>query len=92
MLNDDLVREARRFSSARTRAGLVKEALRTFIEIKETARRRATYSRRVSDLDRKLSGLVLRESPESVLRADRERATSPWVVKPGTLASPVGRG
>ncbi len=33
----------------------------------------ATYSQRVSDLDRKLSGLVLRESPESVLRADRER-------------------
>jgi len=92
VLNDDLVREARRFSSARTRAGLVEEALRTFIKVKEAARQCATYSRCVSDLDRKLSGLVLRESPESVLRSDRERTISPWVVKLGTLASPIGRG
>jgi len=73
VLNDELIREARRFSSERTKTGLVEEALRTFIEVKDAARRRATNSQRVSELDRKLSGLVLRESPESVLRADRER-------------------
>jgi len=73
ILNDELVREARRFSIERTKTGLVEEALRTFIEVKAAEQRRATYTQRVSDLDRKLSGLVLRESPESVLRSDRER-------------------
>lgn len=73
ILNDELIREARRFSQARTKTGLVEEALRTFIEVKDAERRRFTYSQRVQELDRKLAGLVLREGPESVLRADRER-------------------
>ena len=66
-------RMPRLFSSQRTKTGLVEEALRTFITVKDAERRRATYHQRVSDLDRKLSGLVLRERPESVLRGDRER-------------------
>ena len=73
ILNDDLVREARRFSQARTKTGLIEEALRTFVEVKEEEQRRASYRQRVLDLDRKLAGLVLREGPESVLRADRQR-------------------
>jgi hypothetical protein len=73
ILNDELVREARRFSQARTKTGLVEEALRTFVQVKENELRRMTYSQRLSELDRKLAGLVLREGPESVLRADRER-------------------
>ena len=73
ILSDELIREARRFSQARTRTGLIEEALRTFIEVKDAERRRVTYSQRVQELDRKLAGLILREGPESVLRADRER-------------------
>lgn len=73
LLNDELLREARRFSQARTKTGLIEEALRTFIEVKDAERRRTTYSQRVQELDRKLAGLVLREGPESVLRSDRER-------------------
>ena len=73
ILSDQFIREARRYSQARTRTVLIEEALRTFIEVKDAERRRVTYSQRVQELDRKLAGLILREGPESVLRADRER-------------------
>ena len=73
VLNDDLVREAMRYSRARTRRALVEEALATFVAVKAEERRRATYRERVRSLTSKLSGLRLREAPADLLRADRER-------------------
>lgn len=73
VLNDDLVREAMKFSTARSKRALVEEALRTFVEVREAERRRATYEERLGRLDGKLRGLRLRESARDLLRADRDR-------------------
>ena len=73
VLNDELVREAMRFSTARSKRALVEEALRTFVEVREAERRRATYEERLGRLDRRLRGVRLRESPRDLLRSDRDR-------------------
>ncbi|RMH55923.1 MAG: type II toxin-antitoxin system VapB family antitoxin [Candidatus Hydrogenedentota bacterium] len=73
VINDELISEAMKYSSSRTKKGLIEEALRTFVAVKDREVRRATYARRVQELDRKLAELKLRESPGSVLRADRLR-------------------
>jgi Arc/MetJ family transcription regulator len=73
VLNDELVREAMRYSSAKSKRALVEEALRTFLEVKEADARRATYRQRLRQLETKLQEIHLRESPFEVLRADRDR-------------------
>lgn len=73
VLDDELLREARKYSRARTKRALVEEALRALIQVREAERRKASYAERVRRLDQKLSGLVLRESPHDVIRKDRER-------------------
>jgi len=74
VLDDDLVREARRYSEARSKRALVEEALKTYVEVKAAERRRATYRERLARLERALEGVVLRESPSALLRADRDRS------------------
>jgi len=74
VLNEDLLREAMRYSHARTRRALVEEALATFVAVKAEEQRRATYGERLRRLESKLRGLRLRESPADLLRADRDRA------------------
>lgn len=74
MLNDELVREAMRYSRARSKRALVEEALATFVEVKSEEARRASYRDRLRRLDARLGGLRLRERPSAVLRSDRERA------------------
>lgn len=73
VLDDDLVQEARRYSATRTKRALVEEALRTFVEVKASERRRATYRERLAQLDRTLAEVTLGESPSDLLRADRDR-------------------
>jgi len=74
VLNDELVREAMRYSRARSKRALVEEALTTFVEVKSEEARRASYRDRLCRLDARLGGLRLRERPSAVLRSDRERA------------------
>jgi Arc/MetJ family transcription regulator len=74
VLDEDLVREAMRFSRARTKRALVAEALQTFVAVKTAERRRATYRERLRRLDSRLRTLRLRERPTVLLRADRERS------------------
>ena len=74
VLNEDLLREAMRYSQARTRRALVEEALATFVAVKAEEQRRTTYRERLRRLESKLRGLRLRESPADLLRADRDRA------------------
>lgn len=73
VLDDELVREARRYSRAKTKRALVEEALRTLIEVRSAERRREEYRERSRALERKLSGLQLRDGPYALVRADRER-------------------
>jgi Arc/MetJ family transcription regulator len=72
-LDDDLLREARKHSNARTKRALIEEALSTFIEVKSDQKKRTAYAERLQDLQAKLSGLRLREKPSELLRQDRSR-------------------
>jgi Arc/MetJ family transcription regulator len=72
VLNDDLVEEAMQYSTVKTKRALIEQALQTFVEVKSTERRRATYQQRLERLDAQLRGLRLRRSPADVLRADRD--------------------
>ena len=72
VLNDELVREAMRYSKAKTKRALVEEALSTLVRVRAEERRRATYRDRLKSLEHKLAGLALRESSLAILRRDRE--------------------
>lgn len=72
-LDDDLVREAQRLSHAKSRRGLIEEALRTFVTIRSTEDRKARYVEALRQLEPKLKGLKLSEPPLALIRADRDR-------------------
>jgi Arc/MetJ family transcription regulator len=72
-LDDDLVDEARKYSAAKTKRGLIEEALVTFVKVKEEEHRRASYRDRLSKIQRRLSGVRLREQPSNLLHQDRSR-------------------
>lgn len=72
VLNEDLVREAMRYSAARTKRALIEDALRTLVRVRAEERRRQSYRDRLSDLERRLRGLTIRESSLDLLRQDRE--------------------
>ena len=74
MLNDDLVREAMRYSNARSKSALVSEALRTFVEVRSAERRRQDYAQRLRRVQQALQGRRFRQSAAAILREDRERA------------------
>ncbi len=72
-LNEELLKEARRYSRARTKRALIEEALETYITTKAEARKRATYAERVQSMRSQLAHLELRERPGHILREDRSR-------------------
>jgi Arc/MetJ family transcription regulator len=72
-LDDDLIREARKYSSARTKRALVEQALRTFIEMKSEQQRWKDHEQRVAKILKKTSKLRLDESAVDMIRADRNR-------------------
>lgn len=74
VLNDDLVREAMRFSRVRSKTALVEEALRVFVELRSSEERIRTYQERLLNVQQALAGKRFRESSLDVLRADREHS------------------
>lgn len=72
-LNDELMREAGKYSSARTKRALVEEALRTFVQVREEERRRERYADRLRELRRRVANLQLRSRPLDILDEDRNR-------------------
>ncbi len=74
VLNDELIREAMRYTAAKSKQKLIEEALRTFVNVKAAERRQTTYRARLRQLDAKLRHVHLQESPADVLRADRDRS------------------
>jgi len=73
VLNDDLMREAARYSSATSKRALVEEALLLFVAIKTDQDRTANYSDRLREIESKTRHLRLRQAPSELLRADRNR-------------------
>lgn len=73
VLNDELVDEAMRLSSGRSKRAVVEEALRTYVAVKTAERQRDAYRERLRRLAGRLRELKLREKPGDILRADRDR-------------------
>jgi Arc/MetJ family transcription regulator len=73
VLNEELLQEAKKYSTASTKRGLVEEALRTFVEVKSSERQRQEYAARVADIRKRTSSLRLRKSSSAILREDRNR-------------------
>jgi Arc/MetJ family transcription regulator len=74
VLNDELVTEAMRYSSARSKSALLEEALRVFVETRASEQKRHSYERRLRDVQRRLSGVRLREGAVDIVRRDRDRS------------------
>ncbi len=70
-LNDDLLREARKYSKATSKRALVEEALAAFIAMKADERRRLTYKDRLQVLRAKAGAIRLRSDTRDILREDR---------------------
>ena len=73
-LDDELMEEARRYSSARTKRALVEDALRTFVAVKSAEQRRRTYLERLRGLEPALRRLEPGRSALEILREDRHRS------------------
>jgi Arc/MetJ family transcription regulator len=72
-LDEDLLRKARKYSSAKTKRALVEEALRKFIESNEYQRRLAAWNKSVDEIVKMTSNLRMDESAADIIRADRNR-------------------
>jgi Arc/MetJ family transcription regulator len=72
-LDDELLREARKYSSASTKREIVEEALRTFVELKSNERRRIDYEKQYQEIVKKTANLRLGESAVDIIRRDRNR-------------------
>jgi hypothetical protein len=73
-LDDDLVDEAMRYSSAPTKQALVEEALRTFVGIKAGKVPRSSYKERLASIRVRTTSLRLTKGVSEILREDRSRS------------------
>lgn len=71
-LDDDLVAEARKYSTAKTKRALVEEALASFIATKLDERRRSTYKDRLGALRSRTRTIRVRSDTREILREQRE--------------------
>jgi len=74
VLDDDLLREAMKYSRARSKRALVDEALRAFVVVRSAEERTATYRATLGRLGPRLRSVRLRQPPSELVRADRDRA------------------
>ena len=73
-LDDELLEEAMRHSTARTKRALVEEALRTFVDVKTAELRRSSYRDRLTAIRGRTASLRLGKSVTEILRDDRSRS------------------
>ncbi len=71
-LDDDLLAEASRYSTARSKRALIHEALSAFVASKAEERRRASYRERLERVRQRSSRLRLRTDTRALVRADRD--------------------
>ena len=72
VLDDELVREAMRYSKAKTKRALIEDALRTLVRVRAQESRRKSYRERLAAVQSRLAGLTFRESAADMIRKDRE--------------------
>lgn len=73
-LDDELMEEAMRHSTARTKRALVEEALRTFVDVKTAELRRSSYKDRLASIRGRTTALRLGKRVTEILREDRSRS------------------
>lgn len=72
-LDDELLAQARRFARARTKRGVVEEALREFVQTRRAQEARTAYRERLEALQRRMPrGLAV--AAHDLIREDRDRA------------------
>ena len=72
-LDDELLQQAARYSTARSKRALVHEALSVYVVSKDAERKRASYGARLEKLRAQLVGVHVRTHARAIVRADRER-------------------
>jgi Arc/MetJ family transcription regulator len=72
VLDEDLVREAMRYSKAKTKRALVEDALRTLVRVRAEENRRRSYGERLAAVQNRLAHLRFRESAADIVRQGRE--------------------
>lgn len=73
VLNDELVEEAMKLSTVKSKSALIEESLRFFVASRQAENRRAQYGRRVLELQQKLSRSSPRQSAHEIVERDRQR-------------------
>jgi len=73
-LDDELVEEAMRYSTARTKRALVEEALRTLVDVRTADLRRRSYRDRLAAIRGRTMSVRLKRSVTEILREDRRRS------------------
>lgn len=68
VLNDDLVREAQRYSRAKSKSALIEEALRVLVELRSGQERRRAYEEGVNAVQRALQSKRFRTSARQLVR------------------------
>jgi Arc/MetJ family transcription regulator len=73
VLDDDLIAEAMKYSTGRSKRAVVKEALATYVAVKAEQQRLATYRDRLAAIRRRLADASPRTPVVKLIRSDRER-------------------
>ena len=71
-LDDNLLAEAAKYSTSRSKRRLIHEALATFVAVKAEERRRATYKERLERVRGRLAGVRLKTDLRDLIRTDRD--------------------
>jgi len=71
-LDDDLLAEAAKYSTARSKRRLVHEALATFVAVKAEEQLRATYRERLERVRARVAAVRIRSDSREIVRDDRE--------------------
>lgn len=71
-LDDALLAEAAKYSTACSKRRLIHEALATFVAVKAEERRVATYRERLERIRGRVAGIRLRSDLRDLVRPDRD--------------------
>jgi Arc/MetJ family transcription regulator len=71
-LDDDLLSEAAKYSTVRSKRAIVHEALATYVAVKHEERQRRSYRERLQGVRSRAAGTRLRTDTRDLLRKDRD--------------------
>lgn len=72
VLDDDLLAEAMKYCTARSKRAVVREALATYVTVKAEQQRVASYRERLALVRQRVADLSLRKTALEMVREDRE--------------------